>query len=634
MCKKGIVAGILTSTVILSLLSMNAVAADAKTYKGTAKEWGNSKYIYLQAMEDSYLLFDWDAVDTPIYGQTYYNKLGSTDSFSYAYKMHYPVQTDAVEIPVLLKPAVKSAMTQYFMKYANLDEDTAKSLLAVFDGKNVDYLKDKSYDEAKRAYFDTGDDASNITGVDAGLLFPKGESEESSREKTERLTTCCIVVAQALDIAEYAILDDTVLSKCDDFLRTNYETLVINADDMTFEAFETYVEKCRQMYSNRAEESGNPNLYWLFLVQDAEKRVESSSGSSSGYSSYFGEYLKKGDRIYVDFTADNEDDKFTFTCMTDGKVALVTELGTNAAMLRLQQGRSLALNAAAGTKFSTSDKSVATVSSAGKIVARRPGVAVITAKCGKETFKYRIAVTSDARTGAAGIVDAPDVLPYLVLNDMHSTFNDEENDRDIIQMYKYCAFGDSTRELQAKDIVELKAGTTLKNREYSAGAKLYRFTLAEKTKVTLKVKAPKYTDKDGVAYVGISNGDDFGEGILLNSYGKDYAELKKGTWTFTKTLPAGTYYVGLFGDMQGVTCKVTANKDFASGNTSAMPAITIKKGETLTVDGTGGLLKYHSSNAKVASIDKNGVVTGKKNGTAKITVQSDTGLFTYKVTIK
>ena len=43
---------------------------------------------------------------------------------------------------------------------------------------------------------------------------------------------------------------------------------------------------------------------------------------------------------------------------------------------------------------------------------------------------------------------------------------------------------------------------------------------------------------------------------------------------------------------------------------------------------------YTSSNSKVATVSKNGVITGKKKGTAKITVKSGKKAYVIKVTVK
>ena len=43
---------------------------------------------------------------------------------------------------------------------------------------------------------------------------------------------------------------------------------------------------------------------------------------------------------------------------------------------------------------------------------------------------------------------------------------------------------------------------------------------------------------------------------------------------------------------------------------------------------------YTSSNSKVATVSKNGVITGKKKGTAKVTVRSGKKSYVIRITVK
>ena len=69
----------------------------------------------------------------------------------------------------------------------------------------------------------------------------------------------------------------------------------------------------------------------------------------------------------------------------------------------------------------------------------------------------------------------------------------------------------------------------------------------------------------------------------------------------------------------------------------AKSSATIKKGKTVTIKATTtpkGTVKYTSSNKKVATVSTKGVVTGKKKGTATITVTCNGVSKKFKVKVK
>ena len=82
------------------------------------------------------------------------------------------------------------------------------------------------------------------------------------------------------------------------------------------------------------------------------------------------------------------------------------------------------------------------------------------------------------------------------------------------------------------------------------------------------------------------------------------------------------------------TCTVTVkNPTLKLAKTSA----SIKVGKKTTIKAKAapsGTIKYTSSNKKIATVSSKGVVTGKKKGTAKITVTCNGVSKTFKVTVK
>lgn len=82
------------------------------------------------------------------------------------------------------------------------------------------------------------------------------------------------------------------------------------------------------------------------------------------------------------------------------------------------------------------------------------------------------------------------------------------------------------------------------------------------------------------------------------------------------------------------TCTVTVKTPTLK---LAKTSASIKVGKKTTIKATAtptGTVKYTSSNKKIATVSSKGVVTGKKKGTAKITVTCNGVSKTFKVTVK
>lgn len=109
---------------------------------------------------------------------------------------------------------------------------------------------------------------------------------------------------------------------------------------------------------------------------------------------------------------------------------------------------------------------------------------------------------------------------------------------------------------------------------------------------------------------------------IVNSKGVVTAKAK-GTAVITAT--CGEYKA---------TCKVSVKTPTLK---LAKTSASIKVGKKTTIKATAtptGTVKYTSSNKKIATVSSKGVVTGKKKGTAKITVTCNGVSKTFKVTVK
>ena len=89
-----------------------------------------------------------------------------------------------------------------------------------------------------------------------------------------------------------------------------------------------------------------------------------------------------------------------------------------------------------------------------------------------------------------------------------------------------------------------------------------------------------------------------------------------------------------------VTVKVQTSKVATSKITGLKSKVTVKKGKTLTLKPvlspitSKDKITYKTSNKSVATVSSKGVITGKKKGTAKITVKAGKKSYVVTVTVK
>ncbi len=94
-------------------------------------------------------------------------------------------------------------------------------------------------------------------------------------------------------------------------------------------------------------------------------------------------------------------DKATVIDSSSGSDTKTTATSDSMMIIYLEDGDKINIGAlvsgkkASSVKFSTSDSKVATVSSKGKVKAKSPGTAVITAKSGSTTIKIQVVVEAD-----------------------------------------------------------------------------------------------------------------------------------------------------------------------------------------------------------------------------------------------
>lgn len=628
----GIMAGVMTTAAIP--FSASAAAA-TKTYTAKANKTTGAQELVVRADEDGYLLFDWDAVSAEAEGKLSY-------SVGYSTISHDVKTTKSDKVTgVTFSDNMASLLTR-FAKEHGLGEEDGQALVDMMRQLvTASAPEDATFADAVAQY-----KAENEGGTTSGSspTSAVGNAEISDKDKLAIFSALSAIIAAYLMDGGSSVSEDATPEEIAQAMDV-YDKIVKNGATLAYDDFVALVDMAQQQFLGE----GN-------TIEDKEAVEEAVS--AAGLTVVFGMFgiamnkaaasymlipVDAGDIVSFSITPKTSSDKFKLTCETDVDIAQMEYLTSNYSDILLKKGQSLTLSSAKkGTKFSSSNKNVVTVSSSGKITAKKAGTAVITAKVGTTMYKYRVKVSDKTATGDMGFIKKADTTVTPVDLNSFGIMEDSffgETQANILSKYasKY-----DTAKIKLSDLKEIKANTKVTQKGIVDGDKttkptLGTFTLAEKSKVTLEVAVPKGS-VDFTASAGITNAEDFGGGIILreNDIDEWYATAKAGdVYTVTKTfeLPAGTYYAGVVGNCEDVTYTIKSSKAFASMNKTSMPAFKLDKGKTMCLDGNGTNIKYYSSNTKVATISRRGVVTAVAKGTTYITVQSDTNIVTYKVTV-
>ena len=147
-----------------------------------------------------------------------------------------------------------------------------------------------------------------------------------------------------------------------------------------------------------------------------------------------------------------------------------------------------------------------------------------------------------------------------------------------------------------------------------------------------KTKATLYTKGSNKVTLKASLKDLTGNVVYTSSNAK-VAAVNKTTGVVTAKAKGTAVITATCGDYTA-TCTVTVKTPTLK---LAKTSASIKVGKKTTIKATAtptGTVKYTSSNKKISTVSSKGVVTGKKKGTAKITVTCNGVSKTFKVTVK
>lgn len=206
-------------------------------------------------------------------------------------------------------------------------------------------------------------------------------------------------------------------------------------------------------------------------------------------------------------------------------------------------------------------------------------------------------------------------------------------DTNLLDEIIWTSSNEKVAAVSAKGVVTAKAkGTaviTATCGEYTASCTV---TVKSPAVSLNKTKATLYTKGSNKVRLKASLKDLTGNVVYTSSNAK-VAAVNKTTGVVTAKAKGTAVITATCGDYTA-TCTVTVKTPTLK---LAKTSASIKVGKKTTIKATAtptGTVKYTSSNKKIATVSSKGVVTGKKKGTAKITVTCNGVSKTFKVTVK
>ena len=268
----------------------------------------------------------------------------------------------------------------------------------------------------------------------------------------------------------------------------------------------------------------------------------------------------------------------------------------------LKKGKTATLSVS-GTKqtikWSSSDKSIAKVSKAGKVTAVANGKATITAKVDGKKLKCTVYVESLSMKESEYLAKGGSFKLKVKGAADKNGAKYATSDKSIATVDKN---GKVTGKKTGTVTVTVKLhGQKLKCKIKVENPKISKtsITVAEKGTTTLKVKGASKKVTWSTSDKNIAKVDKNGK----------VTGVKKGTATITAKV-----------EHKNITCKVTVTKPEIS-KTSAK--IYLGGTTNLKVTDTKSTVTWSTSDKSIATVNKNGKVTGKKSGTVTITAKVD-----------
>jgi uncharacterized protein YjdB len=268
--------------------------------------------------------------------------------------------------------------------------------------------------------------------------------------------------------------------------------------------------------------------------------------------------------------------------------------------------------------FSSSDKTVASVNTYGKVTAKKAGTATITAKITNGEASCKIKVTKTSITLSQTSISLENGYTARLTADVSTGHT---------PTYK-----SSKTSVASVD----EDGLITANKPGEATITV----TADKTSVTCKVKV-----KNPTVRLSKSSASLYRKGTVKLTVTKSSKSTP--TWKSNKTSVAtvdsdgtvtaiknGTAIITVTVDGVSKTCEITVKKPTI---TFAKESVTLKEEATYQTNVTvssGNTPEYTSSNVSVATVDENGLITAKSAGKATIYAKEDGTKVSMKVVVK
>ena len=177
----------------------------------------------------------------------------------------------------------------------------------------------------------------------------------------------------------------------------------------------------------------------------------------------------------------------------------------------------------------------------------------------------------------------------------------------------------------------IKSGKTIKTSIPLNDTKYFKIEAGKKGKLKLKVEM-KADDNTNLYFTNTtvklydSNSKELTSWSLSGNTGIDTVVIDK-----NYTVKKGTYYISVshyYGNGCGDT-RITV--EYPTSDTDTVPAVVLKKGDTVMLGAIVSDVTLSTSDKKVAKVDSDGVVTGVSSGYAVVAIKD--GKKSYKIGI-
>lgn len=353
---------------------------------------------------------------------------------------------------------------------------------------------------------------------------------------------------------------------------------------------------------------------------------------------------------YALITATTTQGSKTATCQVN-VVKAVTGIKLNKSTISVEVGDTYTLKSTISptdasnktVSWKTSDKSVATVSSSGKVTAKKLGTATITVTTadGSFTAKCTVKVVNKV-TGVKLNASAKTLYLNKTLTLKATVSPSNATDKTV----KWTSSDTSVATVTSKGVVSaVKPGTAVITVKTTDGSFTAKCTVTVKRAVTgialNKTSATVKSDTTLTLKATISPSNATDKTVKWKTSDKTIATVSssgvvtpvgKGTATITATSENGlsaTCKVTVYMKTTGVTLDKSKTDVYAGEKVTLKASVLPSNANTQTVS-------FSSSNKAVATVSSKGVVTGVSAGTAVITVKTSEGSFTANcvVTVK